>query len=172
MPDLLPQYNQTATSGRNFISSVLARLPYVNQAVRDITDTNPKYELFSRLSKRRDEYALKQSVVIGPEMRDNYDLGSIVIDNAYHQFLYARIDTDKIRRLSEYRRMAAYAEVSDCLDEISDETIVSDDNHEILKFNLRGDYTSEVKSEICKEFNRFIQVFDLENKGGVIFVNY
>jgi len=165
MPDLLPQYNQTASGGRNFISTLLTRLPYVNQAVRDITDTNPKYELFSRLSKRRDEYALKQSVVLGPEMADNYDMGSIVIDNAYHQFIYAKIDTDKIRRLAEYRRMAGYAEVSDCLDEISDETINLDDNGEILKFTLRGDYPTEVKAEITKEFSKFIQVFDLENRG-------
>ena len=151
MPDLLPQYNQTASGGRNFISTLLTRLPYVNQAVRDITDTNPKYELFSRLSKRRDEYALKQSVVIGPEMADNYDLGNIIIDKAYHQFIYAKIDTDKIRRIAEYRRMAAYAEVSDCLDEISDETINLDDHSEVVKFNLRGDYASEVKAEITKE---------------------
>lgn len=165
MPDLLPQYNQTSNSGRNFISNILTRLPYVNQAAADITDTNPKYDLFARLSKRRDEYALKQSVVIGPEMRDDYSLGSIVIDNAYHQFIYARIDTDKIRRLAEYRRMAGYAEVSDCLDEISDETINTDDNSDIIKFKLNGDHTTEIKAELAKEFSRFIQVFDLENKG-------
>ena len=165
MPDLLPQYNQSASSGRGFIASVLARLPYVNQAVQDITDINPKYELFSRLSKRREEYALKQSVIIGPEMRDSYDVGNIVIDNTYHQFIYAKIDTDKIRRLAEYRRMAAYAEVSDCLDEISDEAINNDDNGDIIKFNLKGDYPSEIKAEVTKEFNKFIQVFDLENRG-------
>jgi hypothetical protein len=165
MPDLLPQYNQTANSGRGFISSVLAKLPYINQAVRDITDTNPKYEIFARLSKRRDEYALKQSVVIGPEMQDDYNLGGIVIDNAYHQFLYAKIDTDKIRRLAEYRRMAGYSEVSDCLDEISDEVINVDENGDVIKFKLNGDYTSEIKSELTKEFNKFIQIFDLENKG-------
>lgn len=165
MPDLLPQYNQTSNSGRGFISSILARLPYINQSVRDITDTNPKYDLFSRLSKKREEYALRQSVIIGPEMQDNYNLGSIVIDNAYHQFIYAKLDTDKIRRLAEYRRMAGYAEVSDCLDEISDETVNIDDNDEIIKFKLKGDYPAEVKTEITKEFNRFIQVFDLENKG-------
>ena len=165
MPDLLPQYNQSASSGRGFIASVLARLPYVNQAVQDITDINPKYELFSRLSKRREEYALKQSVIIGPEMRDSYDVGNIVIDNTYHQFIYAKIDTDKIRRLAEYRRMAAYAEVSDCLDEISDEAINNDDNGDIIKFSLKGDYPSEIKAEVTKEFNKFIQVFDLENRG-------
>lgn len=165
MPDLLPQYNQTSNSGQNFITSVLSRLPYINQAVRDITDTNPKYEVFSRLSKRREEYALKQSVVIGPEMQDNYNIGSIVIDKTYHQFIYAKIDTDKIRRLAEYRRMAGYAEVSDCLDEISDETVNTDDNGDIIKFKLGGDYTTEIKAEISKEFSKFIQVFDLENKG-------
>jgi hypothetical protein len=165
MPDLLPQYNQTASSGRGFIASVLARLPYVNQAVQDITDINPKYELFSRLSKRREEYALKQSVIIGPELRDSYDVGNIVIDNTYHQFIYAKIDTDKIRRLAEYRRMAAYAEVSDCLDEISDEAINNDDNGDIIKYSLKGDYPSEIKAEVTKEFNKFIQVFDLENRG-------
>jgi hypothetical protein len=165
MPELLPQYNKTANSGRNFMSTILARLPYLSQNVQDITDYNPKYELFHRLSKRREEYALKQSVLVGNQDFRDYTQGGVMIDKGYHQFIYARLDTDKVRRLAEYRRMAGYAEVSDCLDEIADETVNYDDNGEAVKFNLKGDYASDTKTEVIKEFNKFVQVFDLENKG-------
>ena len=65
----------------------------------------------------------------------------------------------------DYRRMAAYAEIADCLDEICDECIVKDENDNVLTFQLRGDYSKEVKELLNKEFKKFIQVFDLEDNG-------
>jgi hypothetical protein len=169
MADLLPTANRVPDASRNFVSSILQRLPYVAGAV-DADSGNPKYELFDRLSKRSELRLMQQSVITGPYMKghgDYYNPGSFGSDQAYHRYIYAQIDTDKIRRLAEYRRMAAFAEVSDCLDEICDEFIVKDENDEIvnLKFSNFANLNQEEKNELRKEFSKFINIYDLEHKG-------
>jgi hypothetical protein len=169
MPDVLPTAQRQPDNGqRNFISSILARLPYIQDAV-DADQGNPRYELFDRLSKRHEYKVMQQSVITGPALRNNdyYNPGSFTSDNAYHKYIYARIDTDKIRRIAEYRRMAAYAEISDCLDEICDDFLNKDDEDKFIRisFSSFGKLDSEQRSEIEKEFYKFIQIFDLEHKG-------
>jgi hypothetical protein len=170
MADLTGSSNRVPDSSRNFVSQILQRLPYISGAITpDVS--NSKYELFDRLSKRNELKIMQQSVITGPYMRNEYgeyyNPGSFVSDHAYHRYIYANIDVDKIRRLSEYRRMAGYAEISDCLDEISDEFIVKDENDKVihLKFSTFSNVTQEVKNEIQKEFNKFVNIFDLEHKG-------
>jgi hypothetical protein len=170
MADLLPTANRVPDSTRNFVSSILQRLPYVAGAV-DADVGNPKYELFDRLSKRKDLRLMQQSVITGPYMKgiggDLFNPGSFGSDHNYHRFIYAQIDTDKIRRLAEYRRMAAFAEVADCLDEICDEFIVKDENNEVvhLDFTSFANLNQEEKNELRKEFAKFVNIFDLEHKG-------
>jgi len=168
MPDLLPTANRQPDNGRNFIASILQKLPYMQDAV-DADFGNPKYELFDRLAKRHEYRVLQQSVITGPHMRQNdmYNPGSFASDHAYHKYIYARVDTDKIRRISEYRRMASYAEISDCLDEICDEFLNKDEQDKIIRigFSSFGKLDSEQRTEIEKEFYKFIQIYDLEHKG-------
>lgn len=170
MADLLPQPNRQPDSGRNFVTSILSKLPYIKDVVE--TDTNnPKYELFDRLSKNRELKIMQQSVITGPFMNkdstDYYNPGAITSDKGYQNYIYAQIDSDKLRRLAEYRRMAAFAEVADCLDEICDEFINKDDNGKVVSIDFNGfdKFTSEERSEIEKEFYKFINNFDLEHKG-------
>jgi hypothetical protein len=171
MADLLPTQNRTPETNRNsFVSQILQRLPYVAD-VYDADDSNPKYELFDRLAKRQELRIMQQSVITGPYMRneyyDYYNPGSFINDQAYHRYIYANVDSDKIRRLSEYRRMAAFAEVSDCLDQICDEFIVKDEQNEIIHLNFSNfaKLDQDVKSELKKEFSKFINIYDLEHKG-------
>jgi hypothetical protein len=170
MADILSTSNRTPDSSRNFVSQILQRLPYISGAVTPDVG-NPKYELFDRLAKRNELKLMQQSVLTGPFMRndfgEHYNPGSFVSDHAYHRYIYANIDSDKIRRLAEYRRMASYAEVSDCLDEICDEMIVKDENGKIihLGFSSFTNISQEVKNELLKEFNKFISIYDLEHKG-------
>ena len=170
MADISSNSNRIPDNSRNFVSQILQRLPYVAGSVTpDVS--NSKYELFERLSKRNELKIMQQSVITGPFMRndygEHYNPGSFVSDHAYHRYIYANIDTDKIRRLAEYRRMAAYADVSDCLDEICDEFIVKDENDKVLHLNFSGysNVNQETKNEILKEFNKFLGIYDLEHKG-------
>lgn len=170
MADITSNSNRTPDTSRNFISQILQRLPYISGAVTEDVN-NSKYELFDRLSKRNELKIMQQSVLTGPFMRNQYgeyyNPGSFVSDHAYHRYIYANVDSDKIRRLAEYRRMAAYAEVSDALDEICDEFIVKDENDKIIHIDFSSflNVNQEIKNEITKEFYKFINVYDLEHKG-------
>lgn len=169
MANIIGTSNQQPDTGRSFVSSILSKLPYIQNSI-GVEDNNPRYELFERLSKRKELRLMQQSVITGPYMKDygdNYNPNSFVSDQAYHKYIYAQVDGDKTRRMAEYRRMAAYAEVSDCLDEICDDFINKDENGKALKisFSSFAKLDAKQRSEIEKEFYKFINIFDLENKG-------
>jgi len=163
------QSNFKPDQGRGFISSLLSKLPYAD-IVQDVDDNNPKYELFHRLTKNREMKIMKQSVITGPHLNNDWNenlANGFNSDKGYHQYIYAKLDTDKARRLSEYRRMAAFAEVSDCLDEICDDFINKDDNGNVitLQWNNFNKLEAEEKAEIEKEFYKFIKIYELEKSG-------
>jgi hypothetical protein len=169
MADFISPSNRQPDNGsRNFVSSILSKLPYVQTTV-EADVNNPKYELFDRLSKRRDFKLMQQSVITGPMLQQNDVYGPYAFGSSqnYHKYIYANIDADKIRRIAEYRRMAAYAEVNDCLDEICDEFINRDENGKVIKikFSQSSKLEQNERSEIEKEFYKFINIFELESKG-------
>lgn len=151
------------------LGAFTARLPYALQIIDNLVRNNPKFYDFKNQASLRDEMIQDQSVFLAQSPNaDNYSSGtpgSFAINKDYQAFVYANIDKDKQRRLMDYRRMAAYAELADCLDEIADECIVRDDQDQIVKFTLAGKYSNNVQDIISKEFQSFIQVFDLENSG-------
>ena len=170
MPDFLPTSNRQPDSGKSFISSILSKLPYAQTAI-EADVNNPKYELFERLSKKRELKLMQQSVIAGPFMNNNassqYGASSFGSNAQYHKYIYAQVDVDKVRRVAEYRRMAGYAEVSDCLDEICDEFINKDENGKIvkIKFSPFAKLDADQRTEIEKEFYKFINIYDLDTKG-------
>ncbi len=170
MADYFPTNNRQPDTGRSFVASILSKLPYVQTTV-EADVNNSKYELFERLSKKRELRLMQQSVITGPLMRNEFgdytNPNSFVSDNNYHKYIYAQVDTDKIRRIAEYRRMAAYAEVGDCLDEICDEFINTDDEGKVIKikFSSFSKLDSEQRNEVEREFYKFINIYDFENKG-------
>jgi len=157
----------------SFLDHLIAKLPYTHKIIDDISSLNPKYEPFHDLTKRKEERITQQSVV-APDQPQDIDIGkgAIMINKDYHQYMYANLDVDKIRRLQQYRRMAAYAEVSDAIDEICDETIVKDAEDDIVKINIAGSYKENIKKELKKEWKKFITVFKLEDRGWEAFRNF
>jgi hypothetical protein len=156
-------YPQTSLLG-----AFVSRLPYAYQIIDTMVKNNPKFYDFKNQASLRDEMLQDQSVFLNSGNDDTYSIGtpgSFAINKDYQAFVYANIDKDKQRRLSDYRRMSAYAELADCLDEICDECIVTDDNGDIIKFQLKGNYSKTVQDALKKEFDSFVQVFDLENTG-------
>ncbi len=166
----MADYQTPSGVGKSFLSTIMDKLPFVS-GITNVDEGNTKYELFERISKRRDEKVMAQSVLIGNEFqkqgRNNGFPGYFGADRSYHEFIYANIDEDKIRRLSEYRRMAGYAEVGDALDEICDEFIVKDENSRAsnIKFSGIQPLESEIRTEVEKEFQKYVQNFDFEHKG-------
>ena len=91
---------------------ILGSLPYT--ASRKIEDTNPKFKTFEDVSGTRDQVVRKLSVTTTQPSYGGHD--SLVSDKGYHALVYAPLDESKINRVNEYRRMAEYSELSDCLD--------------------------------------------------------
>jgi hypothetical protein len=104
---------------------------------------------------------------MGDNAMTQYGQSSFGSNQQYHKYIYAQVDVDKVRRIAEYRRMAAYAEVSDCLDEICDEFINKDENGKVvkIKFSPFAKLDTEQRVEIEKEFYKFINIYELETKG-------
>lgn len=158
--------NRESTFGRDLMKFISSKLPYQQVDVNDkINALNPKYEVFYDKGTKRDDALARQSVSNTTFYTDDL-FGNILRDKNYHEFMYANIQPDKIRRLMDYRVMAAFAEVADALDEICDEFINKDDNGDIIKIDFRDISLSETqKSKIRKEFQKYISYFDFDNKG-------
>ena len=90
MADILPTTTRQPDSGKSFISSILSKLPYVQDVV-EADVNNPKYDLFDRLSKTRQLKLMQQSVITGPFMRDQmtdqYGANSFGSNQQYHKYI-------------------------------------------------------------------------------------
>jgi hypothetical protein len=151
------------------LGSFLSRLPYAYNIINQMMERNPKFQDFKNVAPKREELIQDESIFLNdPEMAMQGGPGTpgaLLINKDYQAFIYAQVDKDKTRRIQDYRRMAAFAELADCLDEISDECIVRDENDDITQFNLRGSYTKEAKDTVEKEYKKFVDIFELEDKG-------
>ena len=156
-----------STHGRSLMQYVASKLPYnsVPGALDAMHDLNPKYKLFYKTGTKRDEALVKHSVSQTNLSVD--EIGAIGTDSNYHNFLYANVDPDKYKRLTDYRIMAAYAEVADALDEICDDIVNVDENHAVcgVRFKPQTDVSNTAQEEVQKEFQKLVTHFDLENKG-------
>lgn len=159
-----PQPNFFTKAFNNFVS----KLPYTNstQVITDIRSLNPKFETFYNVSSSAKERVYKQAVSTAQDSSINIPtLDGIVINRAYHDYLYALVDTDKPKRLADYRIMASYAEISAALDEICDETFVKDDRGKYAYLKVNENKDEVIVKELQKNFNHIVELFNIENKG-------
>lgn len=156
----------TSTFGQTLQKFISERLPYNNYSVIDILgQLNPKYSLFQDTGSRRTEAIAKHSISSSTGINET-SLGAIASDVSVTNYLYANIQADKSARIRDYRTMAAFAEVADALDEICDEVVNVDDEGRIVKLRfLEADLNETQKEELQREFNRYINLFELENRG-------
>jgi Bacteriophage T4-like portal protein (Gp20) len=161
--------NQQAYPSTTLMGAFASRLPYAYQIIDAMVKNNPKFYKFKSEASLRDDMLQDSSVFLAQDpSKDNHGMGvpgSFAINKDYQAFVYASIDKDKGRRLQDYRRMAAYAELADCLDEICDEALVTDEEGNVINCKLTGSYSKIIQDEIAAEFKSFIEIFDLENKG-------
>jgi len=152
----------TSSAGQNFISTLIARMPYTYKVIQNALEQNPKYDMFADLVTKPQQRMYKQSVF---QYQPEEQAGQIMIDKRYHQFMYADVDVDKVRRVQEYRMMAAYAELADAIDEIADEAIVKGDDGKTTNCIIQGDYDKIIVENLQKEWERFVEIFELETRG-------
>jgi hypothetical protein len=156
---------RASTFGRNLIQYIQNRLPYSNVAEPEGDALNPKYKIFKKAGVRRAE-ALAKASVSSSNPYNNIPIGDFAKDSSFGDVMYANIEEDKAGRLRDYRIIAAYSEVADALDEICDETINPDDSGWITSLQLKDiDLTIDEKELLEKEFHRYVEYYDLKNKG-------
>tara|TARA_R110000787_G_scaffold282514_1_gene394428 strand:- start:677 stop:2488 length:1812 start_codon:yes stop_codon:yes gene_type:complete len=156
---------RASTFGRNLIQYIQNRLPYATDGRGENDALNPKYKFFQKAGMRRAE-ALAKASVSSSNPFNNIPIGDFAKDSSFGDVMYANIQDDKGGRLRDYRIMAAYSEVSDALDEICDETINPDDSGWITKLQLKDiDLTIDEKEELDKQFHRYVEYYDLKNRG-------
>lgn len=156
---------RSGTFDRNMQSYLKNKSPY-DYSILDTPETqNTKYKYFQHVGMRRPEAIAKNSVALNNDF-NNTAYSAIEQDKTFGQLMYASASEDKPGRLRDYRTMAAFSEVSDALDEICDATINPDENDDIVTIKFKNSsLSSNQKEELTKEFSRFIEYFDLENKG-------
>ena len=150
----------------SFFKNLANKLPY--QALdlnKVLAELNPKYETFQDTGSRRAEALAKQSIFYDNDY-NNTPSGSVSKGGVYSELVYANIQADKGPRIMDYRVMAAFAEVADCLDEICDECINKNDAGEIAKLHFKNlDLDDEDRDKIIHEFQKYITNFELDRKG-------
>jgi hypothetical protein len=158
--------NRESTFGRDLMKFVSSKLPYQSVDVNSrVNALNPKYELFYNQGTKFNDALARQSISNSTTYSDDM-FANVLRNKDFHEFMYANIQPDKGRRLMDYRVMAAFAEVADALDEICDEFINKDENGEIVKVLFKDTNLSETqKNEVRKEFQKYVDHFDLETKG-------
>jgi len=156
---------RSSTFGKNLMSYIQNKLPYSNIIDPNQNDLNPKYKIFADTGIRRSEALAKNSISISNEY-NNMPIGSMGKDTSFGQVMYANIEENKGARLRDYRVIAAYSDVADALDEICDEAINTDENGAELTIKYKQvDLSSSEKESLDEEFSKYINYFDLKNKG-------
>ena len=149
-------------------NSFVSKLPYSGNAtvIDNIQELNPKFQTFYNVGASAQEKMLRQSVSVVQDPNNPVNnLQGVIIDKGYHDYLYALIDTDKIKRLADYRIMASYAEISHALDEICDEMLVKDDRGNFINLDIPEKLDDVIKKELTKNFNHIVELLNFENKG-------
>lgn len=163
-----------STFGRQLMSYIQSKLPYTsnNNTIENVDELNPKYKHFFKTGTRRTELMQKHAIST-VKTGEDVPMGGFNIDKKYLDYMYANIDVDKDKRIRDYRIMASYAEVADALDEICDECIVEDDDGNIIKLDLDPDhdFTSNERETLFHEFDKYIENFELTEKGWEHFRN-
>jgi len=152
----------------NPIDRTLSKLPYVRAMFEDedINKLNKKFDIFSSASITEEKQKQRLSIVNQYDHEMEFATnGGKHIPLYYHQLMNGATSNDKKRRIIEYRSMASYSMVASAIREICNEMFVKDEHGQIVKCKLRGDYNDEVKSIIEDEFQRFLNVFKIDERG-------
>lgn len=156
---------RSGTFDRNMQSYLKNKFPHSYDLLDTSSDLNPKYKYFQQVGMRRPEAVARNSVTFNNDY-NTAAFADIWQDKSFGDLMYATASEDKPGRLRDYRTMAAFSEVADALDEICDEFIVVDENDNIAKLKFKNtDLDSKKQEDIQKEWSKYIDLYDLEDKG-------
>lgn len=131
--------------------------------------SNPKWQDFEELGIRRREALQRNSVGGGLIHPDNQNIPSSVIGGRFNPFsnvLYASLDAEKANRIYEYRLMASFPDVSECIDIICNNFISENEDGNVINFKYNDpDLPPEILDEITQDFQDYIAHYELKRRG-------
>lgn len=162
--------NRFKTSLANAMSKYVQSTNFLSGAIRNgvAQMTNDKWVDFENAGIRRSE-KLNQMSVAGSMTRPDTNMPASVIGgrfNPYANVLYASLDAEKANRIYEYRLMASFPDVNECITKISNSFINPDEKGEIVKMRyLDEDLPSEYAKDLQDSWKEHILMFDLRRNG-------
>ena len=150
----------------SFFRNLRNSIPYQGGLFLDLEHEidflNPKFKEFENRGSKRQDILQKHSITYGNPNDEPYAL----IGGDNNVSLYANIQENKLGRIKDYRIMAAYPVVSECIDNICDEMINLDDVNNIIKIDIdQTELKDSHKQELEDEFKSFMAIYDLEQNG-------
>lgn len=129
---------------------------------------NPKWVAFEETGVRRAE-ALTNISVAGSMTKPANDMPASVVGgrfNPYANVLYASLDAEKANRIYEYRLMASFPEVCNCIEKVSNSFVNEDERGDVVKMRYRDeDLPSNFAKDLQQDWNEYIQIYDLKRNG-------
>lgn len=165
---------QLATS----LNNALSHTKYLGKSLRGGISqfNNPKWDDFEQTGMRRREALLTHSVsgsLLNQQEPTAYGAAYGGRYNAYANVLYHTLDAEKSNRIYEYRLMAAFPEVANCIEEYCDNFIWEDERGHVVNIKYKDeDLPDEYKKEIEQEFQTFVGYFDFKNNGAQMCKDY
>ena len=127
---------------------------------------NPNYQAFSNIDADIAAVINARSVVSKNVERENGRYANPSWQLFFNNDLMAMpIASNKAERINQYRRISKYLICDWCLDEICDDFIHEDENHEFITLRLPSRLNSEQNKILQNEFKKYMSYFDLQDSG-------
>ena len=170
--------NRFQTRIASSLSNALSKTNFLGSALRGGISQfeNPKWDNFERTGMRRKEALLTHSVsgsLLHQQEPTSYGAAYGGRFNAYANVLYHTLDAEKSNRIYEYRLMAAFPEVANCIEEYTDNFIWEDERGHVVNLKYTDeDLPEEQVKDIEQEFQTFAGYFDFKNNGSQMCKDY
>lgn len=170
--------NRFQTRIASSLSNALSKTNFLGSALRGGISQfeNPKWDNFERTGMRRKEALLTHSVsgsLLHQQEPTSYGAAYGGRYNAYANVLYHTLDAEKSNRIYEYRLMAAFPEVANCIEEYTDNFIWEDERGHVVNLKYTDeDLPEEQVKDIEQEFQTFAGYFDFKNNGSQMCKDY
>ena len=170
--------NRFQTRIAHSLSNALSKTNYLGGALRNGISQfeNPKWDNFEKAGMRRKEALLTHSVsgsLLHQQEPTPYGAAFGGRYNAYANVLYHTLDAEKSNRIYEYRLMAAFPEVANCIEEYTDNFIWEDERGHVVNLKYTDeDLPEEQVKDLEQEFQTFVNHFDFKNNGAQMCKDY
>ena len=127
---------------------------------------NPNYSAFSNIDADIAAIINSRSVVNRNIENENSRYANPSWQLFFNNDLMAMpIASNKAERLGQYRRISKYLICDWCLDEICDDFIHEDENHEYITLKLPQRLNADQQKILQNEFKKYMELFDLKDTG-------